>query len=386
MVEDPIETVQAPDCPGAGADEQTRLAAWRGGPRRQGYRPCVEVAREVALDFRITGINKGDHTAAKASPVPVNGSWLVAGDSGVLHRIGADGSIHWSAATQPSSFGLHGTPAVANGTAFVGAYDGALYAFDVETGDRAWRTQLGGSIGSSPAVHGGLVYVAVETPQPDGYVSIVDPSTGEELWRSQDPTDHPHSSVALAPGAEVFVVGANDGTLYGWNLTTREQAWTLETDGPIKGPILVYDGAAFFGSWDDRVYRVNLTTGEQVWSYETDGNVMSGPGVHPPSGTILTSSFDENVYALDADDGSLRWRSPIGGAGLSSPVVADGLVLVGSYDEHLYALDLRDGSHVWRHAAEGRVTSSVGLTDGHVAFTARADEHAGRLYVLEAAR
>lgn len=377
---DPLDAWEAPDCPAV--EEEARLAAWRAGIRRMGYRPCAEVPRDVERVVEVPGINTGEHTAAKASAVPLDGTWLVPGDTGTLHRFSADGEALWNASAHPSKRGFHGTPAVHDGAAYVGAYDGALYAFDLATGEEVWRTELGGSIGSSPAYHDGKVYVSVETPTPSGLVSVVDAATGEEVLRDERITDHPHSSVAVAPQADRYVVGANDGVLYAWNLSTDAFEWRFETGDAVKGPILAWDGAAFLGSWDDRVYRVDLETGEEEWSHETGGQVMSGPAVDPVSGTVFASSFDDNAWALDAEDGSLRWRSPIGGSGLSSPVVADGLVLVGSYDEALHALDVTDGREVWRHQADGRVTSSAALADGQVAFTTRADEDPGRFVVL----
>lgn len=378
---DPLDGIPEADC-----TEQARELAnstWRADAQRTGYLPCERVPDAVQFAYTIPAVNEGDHTAAKASPVALEDGWLVPGDTGELTRLGQRGRVLWTQTTWPSGFGIHGTPAIQNGTAYVGAYDGALYAFDLDTGEQRWRTRLGGSIGASPVTHDGQIYMAVETPEPNGYVSIVDAGSGEETARTEKPTDHPHSSVAIAPEAGLFVVGSNDGNLYAWNLTTRELAWTFETGDAIKGPVLVHDGAAFAGSWDDHLYRVDLATGEQDWAYETGGNIMNGPAVDPRTGTIFAGSFDESVYALDADTGELHWRTALDGAILSSPVLAGDRLLVGSYDEHLYALEATNGSVVWSFEADGWVTSSAAIRDGFIAFTERADEDAGRLYVLE---
>ncbi|NIS30966.1 MAG: PQQ-binding-like beta-propeller repeat protein, partial [Actinobacteria bacterium] len=76
---------------------------------------------------------------------------MVPGDAGVLRRVTPDGEVAWATRVTGASRGMHGTPAIANGAVYVGAYDGALYAFDLETGERFWRRQLGDAIGSSPA-------------------------------------------------------------------------------------------------------------------------------------------------------------------------------------------------------------------------------------------
>ncbi len=357
-------------------------AVWRGDLQRTGYLGNVTVPRDPVVTWRIDGMNKGDHTAAKGSAIVVDDTLLVGTDAGNLYRISLDGQVLWAAATWPSGFGIHGTPTVANGTVFVGAYDGALYAFDLATGDQRWRTVLGGSIGSSPAYHDGRIYVSVETADPSGIMSVVDAATGHLVWEDDRLTNHPHSSVALAPVADRMVVGANDGLLYAWTLSTYEPAWIFDTAGAIKGPIAIWDGAAFFGSWDDHVYRVDLADGTEDWAFETGARVMGGAAIDPTTGTVYIGSFDDHLYALDARTGQERWSTDLGGWVLSSPVVAGDTVLAGSYDEHLYALDKATGEILWTTEAGGRVTSTATVHDGHVFYLDRAAETTGQLYAV----
>ena len=358
---------------------------WREDIARTGYVPDVEPPRRVTLAWSMEGFNKGEHTAAKGSAVLANGTLLAAGDTGVLYRITLEGEVLWGAATWPSSFGIHGTPSIWNGTAYIGAYDGAMYAFDLATGEHLWRTPVGDSIGASPLIHDGTLYISVETHDPSGLIVALDPETGQELWRDERITDHPHSSIALDPERGLLVVGSNDGKLYAWHLSNRTPAWTYDTGDPIKGPIALWDGAAFFGSWDRQVHRVDLGTGQADWTYPTEGYVMSGAGIDPRTGTVYIGSHDGNVYALHADTGELAWAFPTGGRVTSSPTIAGDLVLVGSYDEHLYALDRFTGEEVWSYEASGQVTSSPLVLEDHVAFLERADERTGRLYLLERA-
>lgn len=357
-------------------------AVWRGDLQRTGYLGNVTVPEDPRRVWQVDGMNKGDHTAAKGSAVIVDGSLLVGTDGGTLYRLSLDGGVQWAAATWPSGYGIHGTPTVANGTVFIGAYDGALYAFDLATGEQRWRTVLGGSIGSSPAYHDGRVYVSVETAQPSGIMSVVDAATGELIWEDTRLTNHPHSSVALSPEDDRMVVGANDGLLYAWELSTYEPAWVFETDGAIKGPIAIWEGAAFFGSWDHNVYRVDLTDGTETWAFEADADVMSGAAIDPTTGTVYIGSHDEHVYALDAETGEERWSTDLKGWVVSSPVVAGDTVLVGSYDEQLYALDKATGQIRWTVEAGGRVTSTATVHDGQVFYLDRAAETTGGLYAV----
>lgn len=346
---------------------------FRGGPQRRGVFPDATVPEEPTVEWTIRGLNTGDHTAAKASPVRTpGGDVVVAGDAGDLLRVTPAGEVVWRTAVTAAVRGMHGTPVIANGAAYVGAYDGALYAFDLETGTRYWRRKLGDAIGSSPGYHDGTVYVAVEYVGPSGAVFGLDAVTGETTWVDRRPTDHPHSTCAVDREAGRLVVGANDGNLYAWSYPALDHAWTFPTGRPIKGPIATHDGAAFFGSWDRSVYRVDLATGTAEWAVETDGLVMSGPAVEAATGTVYVGSHDATLYALDVETGDRRWAFDTGGALIGCPTVTGSHVLVGSYDGYCYAVGKATGDLAWRVPGVGRVTSTPLPADGAVYFADRA--------------
>jgi outer membrane protein assembly factor BamB len=374
--------------PADGADAQ-----FRGGLDRRGVFPDASIPEAVTVDWRLPDVNTGDHTAAKASPVRApTGDVVVPGDTGELRAVTPAGEVRWTTETDADGRGIHGTPAIANGAVYVGAYDGALYAFDLATGERYWRAPLGGAIGSSPGYHDGTVYIAVEFHPPDGAMFGVDAVTGEVEWRGDRPTDHPHSTCAIDREAGRLVVGSNDGSLYAWTYPGLEFAWAFDTGGAIKGPVATYDGSAFFGSWDERIYRVGLDDGAEEWTYHTGGLVMSGPSIEPSTGTLYAGGHDSRLYALDLA-GEERWTFDTGGRLLGCPTVTAESVLVGSYDRRLYAVDKRSGAERWRVAADGWVTSTPLVTGDGIYVTARAsgdylDDGEGRtgaLYRLRAA-
>ncbi|PSQ09294.1 cell surface protein [Halobacteriales archaeon QS_5_70_15] len=331
-------------------------------------------------------INRGEHTAAKSSPVAVGGTdsgdIVIAGDTGTVRRVSADGTVRWSTDVEPTTRGIHGTPAVANGTVYVGAYDGAMYAFDVGTGERQWRTGIGDAIGSSPVYVNGVVYIAVEYDDPSGSVAALDAGTGDVRWIDRRPTDHPHSTVAIDREAGRLVVGSNDGVCYAWTFPGLERAWTFGTDGAIKGPVATHDGIAVFGSWDSQVYGVDLEDGTEVWSFAADEDVMSGPAV-AHDGTVYIGSHDARLYALDAVSGAEKWRFQAGGWIIGSVTVTREHVLAGAYDARMYALDASTGGETWYVEGRGHATSAVLVDDGALYYAERAtEEEPGLLYRL----
>jgi outer membrane protein assembly factor BamB len=361
-------------------DEST-TAQFQTGLRNRGY-VDAGIPERVEVDWSMP-VNRGEHTAAKSTPVTVGGGdVVVAGDTGEVRRVSASGDVRWESSVEPTTRGIHGTPAVANGTVYVGAYDGAMYAFDVETGERRWRTGLGDAIGSSPVYCNGVCYIAVEYSKPSGSVAALDAGTGDVRWIDRQPTDHPHSTVGLDREAGRLVVGANDGICYAWSFPDMERTWTFETGGAIKGPIAVHEELAVFGSWDGRIYGLDLADGSEAWSFEAGADVMSGPAVDP-TGTVYVGSHDSNLYALDGATGEERWRFETGGWIIGAVTATREHVLAGAYDDRMYAVDAATGEEAWHVQGHGHATSAVLVDDGALYYAERADgDRPGHLYRL----
>ena len=112
--------------------------------------------------------------------------------------------------------------------------------------------------------------------------------------------------------------------------------WRYETGDDVRSSPAVVDGVVYVGSYDDYVYALDADSGQLRWRYETGFPVSSSPAV--VDGVVYVGSGDKYVYALDADSGQLRWRYETGHGVFSSPAVVDGVVYVGSNDNYVYAV------------------------------------------------
>lgn len=358
--------------------DDDEVTMFRRGLRRLGYYPDERVPDSVRVDWQFP-VNRVGHTAAKASPRPTPGgeTVVVPADTGAIHAVTPAGERLWTAQTGATSLGIHGTPTIAHGVAYVGGYDGDLYAFDVKTGDLVWRTSRWAfdgatAIGSSPAYWEGILYVAVEyLAPPSGTMWAVDAETGQPLWKDDRLWGMPHPSTAIDPVHERMVTGSNDGVVYCWEFPSLEFAWSFETDWHVKGTIPTWDGSAFVGSWDGTFHRLALADGTVEWSFETGDVVMSNPGIDPESGMVFFGGDDHQVHALKVETGEEIWSRDVGGHVIGSLTVTPETVLVGSYDAHLYALDKATGEVRWRVANRGHVTSAAVPLDGRIFYAER---------------
>jgi outer membrane protein assembly factor BamB len=190
-------------------------------------------------------------------------------------------------------------------------------------------------------------------------------------------------------------------TLVALSLATGKELWR----GPATAQgaaVAVNSGLAYVLGEDSIFYALEAATGREKWKvgFARSGSCDSVPVVRDGTvylnGSVLVTPADANrpasyfrhLFALDANTGQERWRSPsapLGGTGgvcLSPPVVtADTFFAVEG--SRIHAVDLATGRERWkpvevRRPVEGRVREVevfglvdggsvlVGLTSGHL--------------------
>lgn len=153
-----------------------------------------------------------------------------------------------------------GTPAVYNGTVYVGSADSTLYALDAVTGKLRWRFDNTATFFAAPLMHDGVVYA----PSQDGYVYALDERTGALFWRASaliksDITSV--SSLTLKHSVAVYrnvLFAANEDTLFAFDTRHGAQRWRYIpfADGELTTPI-ISNGLVIIGAGDQHVYAVN---------------------------------------------------------------------------------------------------------------------------------
>ena len=153
---------------------------------------------------------------------------------------------------------------------------------------------------------------------------------------------------------------------------------TQALDHPITHEVITdtTDGQrpqAHFGSGDGNVYAVNAETGTVLWKFPTKDVVHASPAV--ANNTVYIGSWDSYLYAIDAESGQEKWSFKAGEDNTihnqvgfqSSPAVADGVVYVGCRDGHVYAIDAANGRRKWDYpTSKSWVNGTPAVRDGVV--------------------
>jgi len=260
---------------------------------------------------------------------------------------------------------IFSSPAVHGGAVFVGSGDGRLYAVRAADGSELWHFATKGAVNSSPAVWSGTVFFS----SVDGNVYAVNEANGMERWRFHTKGERRFS----APGIH--------------GMQPKTEVMPDPFDVFLSSPA-VSDGTIYIGSGDHNVYALDSQTGRLRWKFTTGNVVHASPAID--GGILYIGSWDRYLYALDAATGKLRWKfltgddrdiyNQVGIAG--SAAVGNGSVYFGCRDSHFYALDARTGTLRWKRDEHGSwVIASPALADGMVLYTT-SDER--KFYAVDA--
>lgn len=307
----------------------------------------------------------------------------------------AFGGIRWTFATRGS---VRSSPTLLAGIVYAGSTDGSLYALDEADGRLRWRYDAGSAVSSSAAAGGGLVFAQSY----DGDVFALRATDGQAVWRrslgppmalawGHESGDVYRSSPALV-GTQLLIGGV-DGALYSLDARSGAIVWRLQTGGRIWSSPAVRDGAVYVGSQDGKLYCADLRTGAPRWTFATDGaalrsaefgydrrTIQSSPSV--AGGIVYVGSRDGTLYAVDAANGTLRWRldNSVFWSN-TTPAIDGGLIYDGNSDGHfVQAVDARSGAQAWKFTTQQPVFASPSVS-GDAVYTG---DWSGTLYALDA--
>jgi alcohol dehydrogenase (cytochrome c) len=155
------------------------------------------------------------------------------------------------------------------------------------------------------------------------------------------------------------------------NVDQLQMVWTRALGpGVQEGTPLVYAGVLYFPNPSDLVQAIDAATGDLIWEYRRSlpadlGDYFPVSSINRNlaiyGDTIIDTSADDFVYALDALTGELRWENRIldyrrGAQQTSGPIIANGRIVSGRGCEPegspaaciITAHDANTGEELWR--------------------------------------
>ncbi len=199
------------------------------------------------------------------------------------------------------------TPVTDGQRVFVLFGNGVAAAYDME-GNRAWIKQVGEAglrwgMSSSPVLIDGVLVLQL------GELVGLDPTTGEELWRTSSaesygsPIGFEIDGVPVVASSGGIVVSPKTGDVL------ADLNDTLEYCAPVWK-----DGVLYFIEGDAKAYKLTTSDGrieaERLWSSELSGDrYYASPIIH--DGLIYAVTRGEEMWVLDADSGDVIYSKDL---------------------------------------------------------------------------
>jgi outer membrane protein assembly factor BamB len=194
--------------------------------------------------------------------------------------------------------------------------------------------------GVQPITGDGKLYVG----HSDGLVRAISEITGQVVWTSANLGAGIVNTGAYDPGSKSVYFGAQNGKFYQLDSATGTQKRVVDVRGSVEMAPLLAGNTVYVGSKTGTLYALDKDTLVQRWSYEAGALLIGSPSYSSSNGgLVILLAEDKTVHAVQASDGSRRWRVTVNADAdpLRSntvfantyPVVADGagVVLVRSY-------------------------------------------------------
>lgn len=242
------------------------------------------------------------------------------------------------------------SPIVApDGTVYVGAYDGNLYAFR-SNGSLKWRFRTGGAIESSALISkDGTIYIG---------------SSDKKLYALQD------------AGSSANLI------------------WSYEANGPIFGsPAIDSNGYLYFAAADpdtrlicvDSLNGQPKRVGNAPWIFTASAGIQTAPALNVAEDTVYVGDVNGNAYAINTTDATARWSYASGSTIYSSSlslatVGGKTTVFFGTVEGKLHAVDAATGALAWADAVdtEGQLYGTPAISpDGSTVYVATFDNVSG---------
>ena len=272
-------------------------------------------------------------------PARVNETWAQAGGNAAKsygHLALADSpsrlfSVNVEGASQRRRLGA--SPVIGDGMMFVVGGDGALTAFDAQTGARRWGYNPGVANNLKPSAFGGGA-------------------------------SYDNGKIYMTDGVgDVVALNASDGSVI----------WKVKPSGPLRGSPTVAFGSIFVMTQDNQIFALNATNGEVQWQ-ESGSSTQAGVfGVAAPAagqGTVIAGYSSGELIAHRYENGRTLWADALALTSISTqvgsltdidadPIIDNGRVYALGQGGRMAAYELVSGQRIWELNLAGISTPAI---------------------------
>jgi outer membrane protein assembly factor BamB len=204
------------------------------------------------------------------------------------------------------------------------------------SGEQVWQTQVSGfkthqGFGSSPMLHGDLVYVTTDSPG-GGVVAALNKKDGSIAWKKERPTKANYASAIvhrIGGKEQLFMQGCDLVTAY--DPKTGDKLWEIDAATTECVTTIVTDGQRIFvsGGYPRNHVQAITATGKPETAWENGARVYV-PSMIVKDGYLYAMQDGGVAMCWKSDTGEEQWKSRVGGEYSASLVLVGDLLFATS--------------------------------------------------------
>jgi outer membrane protein assembly factor BamB len=231
---------------------------------------------------------------------------------------------------------------------------------------RAWSVSIAGGskkvrLAAAPVVANDTVYVMDTAATVHAFAA----STGAERWKTSlgvkgDGNDSVFGGGVSFDGGHLFATNGV-GDVAALDAGTGSVLWKVRPSGPIRGAPTVANGQIYVITQDNQIYALNAEDGKTVWnqagSLENSG-IFGAAAPSVAQGTVVAGFSSGELTAYRYENGRAVWQDALSRTSMSTavaslsdidadPVIADGKVYAIGQGGRMVALDIVTGQRLW---------------------------------------
>jgi outer membrane protein assembly factor BamB len=164
---------------------------------------------------------------------------------------------------------------------------------------------------------------------------------------------------------DVLFIGSTFG-VFALDAKTGKEIWRFQTESFVSSVPTVSNGVVYIGDENKKFYAIDAKDGTLKWKNDSalDGYMASAAVI---GNRVYAIPEDGTFYAFDASNGEVIWSTVVGKVADSSPAIGEGIIAFGTNGGAIVALDAITGQDKWNYyAGVSDIISSPVIADGAV--------------------
>ena len=195
-------------------------------------------------------------------------------------------------------------PLIYNQQIYFGCWNNDFYCLDIATGKLVWKWNNGSSsrmlspAACFPVATGNRVFIVA----PDRYMTSLDATTGNVIWRKQMPDLRVRESMGLSKDSSLVFVKTMDGNVYGISTSANEMSPVWKSDvylGYEISPTAIVENnnIVFVPTQSGITVALDRSTGKTLWKHKLSNGLVTN--LLPVSNNqLLVTTMDGKVSLL----------------------------------------------------------------------------------------